>query len=301
VAGSGDSGSGWTPDGSYGGGSGLGSSSSGVAAGVTRRMNVVGQFDLSHGYTIAAEVADAAWSRAQQAIAAATNPAVSPPSPFNGIRRSGPVITWSFASGSGTSTSPISGSVQSQYQAVIERAIQTWAAATGLTFTQVPASAASDIQIGWGDFDTTSSGTVGYTSSAGDNAGQIQSVIVRLEDPAEDPLIAGIGGALTYSGTQTELYQVALHEIGHALGLAESSDPNSVMFPLLGPSNTSLDATDITDVDALYNPTAVAGGSASALLAQAMSSFGVSLPPATASFPISTQTTQPTLAASTMH
>jgi predicted Zn-dependent protease len=211
------------------------------------------------------------------------------------------VITWSFASGSGTSTSPISGSVQSQYQAVIERAIQTWAAATGLTFTQVPASAASDIQIGWGDFDTTSSGTVGYTSSAGDNAGQIQSVIVRLEDPAEDPLIAGIGGALTYSGTQTELYQVALHEIGHALGLAESSDPNSVMFPLLGPSNTSLDATDITDVDALYNPTAVAGGSASALLAQAMSSFGVSLPPATASFPISTQTTQPTLAASTMH
>src|SRR5580700_7835807 len=80
-------------------------------------------------------------------------------------RRSGPVITWSFASGSGTSTSPISGSVQSQYQAVIERAIQTWAAATGLTFTQVPASAASDIQIGWGDFDTTSSGTVGYTSS----------------------------------------------------------------------------------------------------------------------------------------
>jgi hypothetical protein len=264
-------------------------------------MNVVGQYDLAHGYTTAAATADAAWSRAQQAIAAATNPAVSPPSPFNGIRLTGPVITWSFASGSGTPTSPISGSVQAQYQAVIEQAIQTWATATGLTFTQVPASATSDIQIGWGDFETNSSGTVGYTSSAGDNAGQIQSVIVRLEDPAEDPLIAGVGGALTYSGTQTELYQAALHEIGHALGLAESSDPNSVMFPVLGPANTALDATDMANTDALYNPTAVTGSSASALLAQAMSSFGVPLPSATTSFLMSTQTTQPTLAASTMH
>jgi len=165
----------------------------------------------------------------------------------------------------------------------------------------VPASAGANIQIGWGDFDTVNSGTIGYMSAAGGNFGQIQSVIVRLEDPAEDPLVAGSNGALVYSGTQTELYQVALHEIGHALGLAESSDPSSVMFPELGPTNTTLDASDITNIDALYDPTAVAGSSAAALLVQAMASFGAPPPSATTSLPTPQSTPTPALAASTLH
>jgi hypothetical protein len=203
VSGAGDTGADWGGyGGQYGGNSGLGTglyfSTSGAAAGILRTMNTVAQYDLSQGDTNGALASDAAWSRSEQAVAAAANPAVSPPPPFNGIHWKGPVVTWSFAVGSGTGDAPFSGSIQPQYQAAIEQAIETWAAATGLTFEEVPDSAASDIRIGWGTFDTSVSGTVGNTSADGYGSGEEpSSLIVRLEDPSQDKLVAGPDGALT--------------------------------------------------------------------------------------------------------
>jgi hypothetical protein len=45
-----------------------------------------------------------------------------------------------------------------------------------------------------------------------------------------------------------------LHEIGHALGLADDADPNSIMYYGSGAQNRQLDATDITNITALYPP-----------------------------------------------
>jgi hypothetical protein len=73
-----------------------------------------------------------------------------------------------------------------------------------------------------------------------------------LEDPNQTPLVAGADGQLTYSGADATLYQLALHEIGHALGLADSADPNSIMYYELGSGNQSLDATDLTNIASLY-------------------------------------------------
>ena len=83
-------------------------------------------------------------------------------------------------------------------------------------------------------------------------------VLIRLEDPAQDPLTPGSNGAPTYSSSQTTLQQVALHEIGHALGLAESPNPASVMFPDLGPENTTISASDIANGASLYSNTTIA-------------------------------------------
>lgn len=84
------------------------------------------------------------------------------------------------------------------------------------------------------------------------SAGQMQpDVEIRLEDPAQTALVAGTGGALTYSGKDTTLYQVAMQQIGNALGLGPSSDPGSIMFPELGANNPTLDATDMANVTAL--------------------------------------------------
>ena len=245
-----------------------GGGSAGFAAGVARTMNTVAQYDLSVGDTAGAAAANQSWNQASAAIAASSNPSAAPPSPFNGIALGGPVVKWSFADNTQAAASPyFSGAIGQQYQATIEQALQTWSAASGLTFVQVADSAAPEIQIGWGDLGTSQSGLVGYTSWV---PGSNQPIDVRLEDPTEDALVAGSDGTYGYAGTSTSLYQAALHEIGHALGLGESSDPNSIMFPLLGPNNTAPDATDLSNLAKLYG----ASQPQAALWMQAMASGG---------------------------
>jgi hypothetical protein len=75
-----------------------------------------------------------------------------------------------------------------------------------------------------------------------------------------------------------------LHEIGHALGLAESSDPDSIMFPELGPENTALDASDLANIQMLYPSTAPSASASQAagpsvrLMAEAMAGFSPAAP-----------------------
>ncbi|KAJ1712029.1 matrix metalloproteinase [Aspergillus flavus] len=51
--------------------------------------------------------------------------------------------------------------------------------------------------------------------------------------------------------TTTFLRQVALHELGHSLGLSHSSDPNSVMWPWFN-GKSKLERDDIARIQALY-------------------------------------------------
>jgi hypothetical protein len=48
-----------------------------------------------------------------------------------------------------------------------------------------------------------------------------------------------------------DLFDVALHEAGLALGLTENDDPSSVMYPVINP-NASLSASDIQSIQHLY-------------------------------------------------
>jgi hypothetical protein len=226
-------------------------------------INVVGEYDLSHGFITAAAAADAAWNKANAAVAASTDPAIAPPSVFEGTRWPSTTITWSFAIGSGSASAPISGSVQAQYQSVIEQAFGLWGAALGLTFIQAPPGAKSDIQVGWGAFDTTDTSVVGYTTYQSVDGILQPGALIRLEDPSEVSLTQDLNGALTYSSSQTTLLQVALHEIGHAIGLAESSDPRSIMFPDLGPENTTISESDAANAASLYGGTTSAANSLS--------------------------------------
>jgi predicted Zn-dependent protease len=243
----------------------------GTVRGASNLRNIVSQSDLAAGLPAAALAADAAWANMEQNLAAAENHTPAP-SPFEGAKWANAVITWSFADSPGSRSMPFSGYVQKRYQAAIEAAIQTWSNASGLKFKQVSGSSTADIRIGWGNFNTQNSGIIGLTGSqvAG---GQFQpGTIVRLENPAQDPIVSG-SGALEYAGTDVRLYQVALHEIGHALGLADTSDPNSVMFANLGTTNRSLDATDTRNIKTLYGSGSPLGSGSSGVLAQAMASF----------------------------
>ena len=172
---------------------------------------------------------------------------------FEGAKwNSGSVITWSIADRPGTADSPFSGYMGSRYEALVQQGFQAWAAASGLTFEEVADSSQSDIRLGWGNFDTSSTRVVGYTAFEM-QSGQLQpNVIVRLEDPSQDSLVAGTGNAPIYSGTDANLGQVILHEIGHALGLADNRDPNSVMYYEATGSNNTLDGNDVAGIQTLY-------------------------------------------------
>lgn len=52
-------------------------------------------------------------------------------------------------------------------------------------------------------------------------------------------------------GTNTDLFSVTLHELGHALGLGHSDDPNDVMYPYYK-MNSGLQSGDIAAIQTLY-------------------------------------------------
>jgi predicted Zn-dependent protease len=157
-------------------------------------------------------------------------------------------VTWSFASASGSNA--ITNAAE---QAAVEQAFKAWAAASGLTFEEASAGTASDIEVGFGDLNTATSNTIGlthYTYAGGELQAGVQ---VQLESPGQAPLTTDASGQLMYASTGASFEQVALHEIGHALGLADNDVTGSVMNMVLGTSNSTLDATDIANIQELYS------------------------------------------------
>jgi predicted Zn-dependent protease len=76
-----------------------------------------------------------------------------------------------------------------------------------------------------------------------------------------DPFLSGTwsGDVLLNSTARLDaahLLPVALHEAGHALGLDDNSDPNSVMYSHYDAQHTTLTAGDIAALQALYGPPA---------------------------------------------
>ncbi|GAC1342951.1 MAG: hypothetical protein NVSMB18_17890 [Acetobacteraceae bacterium] len=166
------------------------------------------------------------------------------------------IITWSFANPAQPNSVQFSGAIGAGYQTVVRSAIARWEGVTDLTFQQVAdGTPGVDIRIGWADFGAGGQiGETDYGYTPGAVTTFVPGVSVRLEDPSQIPLTAND----LYQGTVTSLYEVALHELGHALGLDHSTDPNAIMYPSVGPSNAELDRADLDGIHALYPATSFA-------------------------------------------
>ena len=183
-----------------------------------------------------------------------------------GVTWSSRTITWSFgATADAGGSSPITDALDAAEQATVRQAVAQWASVSGLTLVELPAASAAsaDIRIGIGALSGAAVGPQANSDGGGEVGetdwsyadGHLQpGVVIRFEDPALQPLVDD-AGTLTYAGTQTSLYEVALHEFGHALGLAHAADSSAAMNEDLGPANDGLDASDIDGINWLYPDT----------------------------------------------
>lgn len=150
-------------------------------------------------------------------------------------------LTYSFSTANQAFTADV-------LRAVYARAFDRWAAVTPLTFTEAATGAKADITIEFysgdhGDgepFDGVL-GTLAHAFSP-------PSGIFHL-DAAENWVVNG-GSSL--SGVDLE--SVAVHEIGHLLGLGHSSVEEAIMYPSIttGTTRVSLAQDDITGIQDLY-------------------------------------------------
>ncbi|GEM_PF-2082561 len=148
-----------------------------------------------------------------------------------------------------------------QAQEAVRQAAETWDAACGLRLDEVTGSA--DIEISW----QSGSHGDGYPfDGPGNVLGHSFFPLSYLGSLAGD---VHLDNAETWVvGNPTANYQVhlpttVLHELGHALGLDHSSDPNALMWEeYVGVRGLTQD--DINGIQALYGPPSADEGQASA-------------------------------------
>jgi YD repeat-containing protein len=122
---------------------------------------------------------------------------------------------------------------------LVRQALARWTdAGVGVTFVEMADTAGADIVIRWIDrfeFDR-----AGQTDLTWDQAGRVRRATIQLA------LRTSAGTALG----ENALLAVALHEVGHGIGLPHSPDTSDVMFP--STRTTRLSARDTRTATILY-------------------------------------------------
>lgn len=132
------------------------------------------------------------------------------------------------------------------------RAMNQWASQVNVTFA--PSAAASTARSVFIEF---ASGAHGDNYPFGGPGGQLAHTFYPVPVNAET-----IAGDMHFDadeswgvGKDTDIYTVALHEIGHVLGLSHSDNPADVMYPYYH-RGMALSANDIAAARELYQPPA---------------------------------------------
>jgi Matrixin/Putative peptidoglycan binding domain len=140
--------------------------------------------------------------------------------------------------------------------AAVQRAFDSWAAHVPLTFTRVTTAANADLTVSWetgdhGDgFPFDGSGSGGFNVFA--HAFYPEDGRIHF-DEAES-------WAHAHGGGTVDLESVALHEIGHAIGLRHCGLSDAVMFFAINTQRRALHEADIRGIKSRYPPVVLAPG-----------------------------------------
>lgn len=135
---------------------------------------------------------------------------------------------------------------------IVRQAFDVWAGVTDLEFAEVTGASDADILISW------------VTGDHGDGSpfdGPGHVLAHAFFPPPVNPH-PGIAGDMHFDDTETwsdtgtggtiDLLSVTIHELGHALGLRHSTDPNAIMFPTYSGPNHTLGSDDIAGIRKIY-------------------------------------------------
>lgn len=157
----------------------------------------------------------------------------------------GGTVTYAFAGALDPTYYDYAAQLSAAYQAVVEDAFIQWSSYADIQFVYTAEVASADITLGWDRIDGFD-GTLGETVYQFSPSDELAWAEIRF-DVAEDWTLSGDAT----SSWETDFYAVALHEIGHAIGLDHTTDLDSIMYEFYG-SAFDLTTTDIAGIQALY-------------------------------------------------
>ncbi len=133
-------------------------------------------------------------------------------------------------------------------QAEILRAMNEWSKSVKVTWKPgSSATAAQTVNILFGSF-------AHGDSYPFDGPGGVLAHTFYPSPPNPEPIAGDMhfdDSEIWRIGVNTDLFSVALHELGHALGLGHADDPNAVMYPYYK-MVTGLSTMDVSTVQTLY-------------------------------------------------
>ena len=151
-------------------------------------------------------------------------------------------LTYAFGAG----TADVSGDDERE---AVRRAFRTWSAAAQFSFREVGTGDNPDVLISWGNADCDDSNMTGNTLAHADFPpgcgvhGNGLPRPIHFDDQEHGWSMGAVAG-------QFDVETVALHEIGHILGVLHTSVGGAVMFPSIS-SNATLRALAPDDVEAI--------------------------------------------------